>query len=369
MEHRCRTQSTCGIHRADRALMPQSVARLQRAAFLPPVGLRNPHVQSTLLSLSAWRLPVLRQSRALRAVAEPVILDCGAGVRLGGFASLQPSAIAASAPWVMLLHGWLGDAQSSYVLSLGAVLYAQGYNVFRLNLRDHGDTEHLNSGLFHSCLLDEVVGAVRAVQQRYSIDDLSLAGFSLGGNFALRVAARAGMAGIKLRQVVAICPALNPHASDAALAAGPPLYRHYFLSKWKQVLKSKQRHFPDAYQFGTLLDTNSITELTDLLVQRHAGFSGVREYYDGYSLLGNTLRELRVPSRLLIAQDDPIVPAVDALHLPDNPHLHITSSDYGGHCGFIASWGGKRWVNQWALDSLNTVAPAITAPAGAIADS
>jgi uncharacterized protein len=337
--------------------MTYPVARLHRAVFLPPFGLRNPHVQSTLLSLPAWRLSVLQQSRTLRAMAEPVILDCGAGVRLGGFASRQPQAIAADAPWALLLHGWLGDAQSSYVLSLGAALFAQGYNVFRLNLRDHGGTEHLNTGVFHSCLLDEVVGAVRAVQQRYNIADLSLAGFSLGGNFALRVAARADRAGIGLRQAVAICPALNPLASDAALAAGSPIYRHYFLSKWKQVLRTKQQLFPALYDFGALLDSQSITELTDILVQRHAGFSGVREYYDGYSLLGNTLRELRVPSRLLIAQDDPIVPAVDLLHLPDNAHLHVTSSDYGGHCGFVASWGGRRWVNQWVSAGLRTSAP------------
>ncbi|MGC3981369.1 MAG: alpha/beta fold hydrolase [Steroidobacteraceae bacterium] len=326
--------------------------RLQQAAFVPPFGLRNPHVQSTLLSLSAWRWPVLRQSRALRAASQVVVLECGEGVRLSGFAALQPMN-ADQAPWVMVLHGWLGDADSSYVLSLGATLYAQGYNVFRLNLRDHGGTEHLNPGLFHSCLLDEAVGAVAAVQKLYAIEDLSLAGFSLGGNFALRIAAHAGQTGLKLRRVVAICPALNPHASDAALAAGSPVYRNYFLSKWKQVLRIKQRHFPEHYDFGALLDTHSITELTDRLVQRHAGFSGVREYYDGYSLLGSALQNLQVPSDVLIAQDDPIVPALDVQHLPDNPYLRITSSEFGGHCGFIASWSGERWVNQWALEQLS----------------
>jgi uncharacterized protein len=325
-------------------------ATLHSANFVPPPGLRNPHLQSTLLTLSAWRLPVLQQSRALRAAAEPVLLDCGAGVRLSGFCTQR----SIDAPWVILLHGWLGDADSSYVLSLGASLYAQGYNVFRLNLRDHGGSEQLNPGLFHSCLIDEVIGAVRAVQQRYCITDLSLAGFSLGGNFALRVAARADQAALQLRRVVAICPALNPHSSDAALAAGSPVYRHYFLSKWKQVLKAKQRYFPEHYEFTPLLRTQSITELTDRLVQDHAGFAGVRDYYDGYSLLGDTLRELRVPSWILIAQDDPIVPACDALLLPDNPHLHITSSVYGGHCGFIASWSGRRWVNQWASECLSS---------------
>ncbi len=319
------------------------------AAFDPPLGLRNAHVQSTLLSLSAWRIPVLRQARILRAVAEPVVLDCGEGVRLSGLCSLQP---VTGGPWVVLLHGWLGDAESSYVLSLGASLYAQGYNIFRLNLRDHGGSEQLNPGLFHSCLLDEVVGAVRAIQQRYSSADLSLAGFSLGGNFALRVAARAADAGIHLRQVVAICPALNPHSSDAALAAGPAFYRNYFLTKWKHVLKIKQGHFPERYDFAALLGSHSITELTDILVQRHAGFAGVRDYYDGYSLLGDTLRHLQVPSHVLLAQDDPIVPARDALHLPANPHLNVTVSRFGGHCGFIASWSGERWVNRWVASRL-----------------
>ncbi|MGE0114604.1 MAG: YheT family hydrolase [Steroidobacteraceae bacterium] len=331
--------------------MTTATLPLKHAVFVPPFGLRNAHVQSTLLSLSAWRLPVWRQSQALRAAAEPVLLECGEGVRLSGWCSSQP-ARSEQTPWIILLHGWLGDADSSYVLSLGATLYAQGYNVFRLNLRDHGGSEALNTGLFHSCLLDEVVGAVRAIQQRHAIADLSLAGFSLGGNFALRVAARAAASAIQLRRVVAICPALNPHASDAALAAGPPVYRHYFLSKWKQSLRLKQHHFPGHYDFGPLLRSRSITELTDILVRRHAGFSGVRAYYDGYSLLGHTLRDLNVPSHVLIAQDDPIVPAVDVRYLPANPNLHITSSEFGGHCGFIAGWNGTRWVNQWAADCL-----------------
>lgn len=321
------------------------------ATFVPPFGLRNAHLQSTLLSLAAWRLPVLRQSRALRGVAEAIVVDCGDGVRLSALCSRQPAAYSAKR-WIILLHGWLGDANSSYVLSLGATLYAQGYNVLRLNLRDHGGSEHLNPGLFHSCLLDEVVGAVHALQQRYAIEDLSLAGFSLGGNFALRVAARAAAANIRLRRVVAICPALNPHASDAALAAGPPVYRRYFMNKWKQTLKLKQQLFPDQYDFDSLLNSSSITELTDVLVQRYAGFSGVRAYYDGYSLLGAALCDLRVPSHILIAQDDPIVPAIDAQHLPALPCLHVTSSKFGGHCGFIASWRGDRWVNRWAAERL-----------------
>ena len=57
----------------------------------------------------------------------------------------------------MIIPGWLGSAQSSYVLSAAQYLWQQGFNVVRVNLRDHGNTAHLNSGLFHSALSHEVI--------------------------------------------------------------------------------------------------------------------------------------------------------------------------------------------------------------------
>jgi len=106
---------------------------------------------------------------------------------------------------VVLLHGWEGSADSLYLLSLAQLLFEQRFEVVRLNLRDHGDTHHLNRELFHSCRLPEVVGAVRALQQRFAPRPLQLVGFSLGGNFMLRVAAQAREAGLDLERVIAAC--------------------------------------------------------------------------------------------------------------------------------------------------------------------
>lgn len=314
-------------------------------SFDPPLGLRNAHLQSILPTLWPWRLPVLWRSRRLRRETQIKLFGSADGVRLQARCTVQ----SVGQPWVIILHGWLGHAESNYVLSLATTLFDAGYNICRLNLRDHGNTEHLNQGLFHSCLLDEVVDVVRNIQQHYAIEDLSLAGFSLGANFVLRVATRADIARIQIRKVVAICPALNPHASDAALASGLPMYRQYFLKKWKQVLKRKERLFPGQYNFAEMLSTNSITELTDVLVRSHAGFNGVSEYYDGYSLLGKTLEKLAVPSYLLLAKDDPIVPIADVDLLANNQNLHLTLTEYGGHCGFMSSFTGKRWADEWAL--------------------
>jgi len=323
----------------------------QDTSFKPPFWLRNAHVQSTLPSTQWWRRDVLRRAQALLQCAEPVMLECGDDVRLTGWCSQQASQ-SDKQPWIVLLHGWLGSADSTYVLSLGALLYARGYNLFRLNLRDHGGSHALNTGIFHSCLLDEVVNAVRAVQVRYDAKPLSIAGFSLGGNFSLRVAAQAPQVGLELQRVVAISPALNPHATDAALAIGLPMYRQYFLANWKQALRLKQQSFPQHYDFASLLHSRSVTELTSKLVMSHSQFRDITEYYNGYALLGTRLQSLRTHAHIVAALDDPIVPAVDLQHLPKTEYLHITTTKHGGHCGFFERLRGERWIDRKVLELL-----------------
>jgi pimeloyl-ACP methyl ester carboxylesterase len=119
---------------------------------------------------------------------------------------------------VVLLHGWEGSARSNYILDTGGELLSRGFDVFRLNFRDHGDTHHLNPELFSSNRIEEVVEAVALVQQQYAPRRLAVAGFSLGGNFALRVALRAPAAGIRLDQ--SCCRAGRDRARAVVL---PPL--------------------------------------------------------------------------------------------------------------------------------------------------
>ena len=158
----------------------------------PAPWLRNRHLQSMLASTSWRRMPVLTRARPMMAAARELLLECGEGVRLQCFLSVPaaPAAPRRGAP-VLLLHGWEGSADSLYVLSLAQLLYAQGFSVARLNLRDHGETHHLNRELFHSCRLPEVVGRWAPCSAITGWPPLQLVGFSLGGNFMLRVAAQA----------------------------------------------------------------------------------------------------------------------------------------------------------------------------------
>jgi predicted alpha/beta-fold hydrolase len=160
---------------------PGITAKIRGTDFRPPRSRRNPHVQSVLASSGLRRWLGGRRRAAIERAATEHLLDCGEGVRLQGFHNRQQVREEARG-LIVLLHGWEGSARSAYLLNTGARMLEEGFDVFRLNFRDHGDTHHLNPELFHSGRLDEVVGAVHAIQQQFAPVALALAGFSLGGN-------------------------------------------------------------------------------------------------------------------------------------------------------------------------------------------
>ena len=318
--------------------------------FHPRRWLRGAHLQSILPSLPPRRYWTHWRARALRGAAQPWLLDCGGDARLQAWYSASKSVPAGSmARTAVLLHGWEGNADSCYLLSLGSLLHAQGYSVLRLNLRDHGGTQLLNRGLFHSCRLDDITGALRAVAARCGAAPLYLAGFSLGGNFLLRACAEPALPA-SVAGVVAISPVLEPEHTLRALESGWPVYHRYFVQRWSRSLRLKQRYWPDTYNFRELLRTGNLRTMTDVLVRECTDFADSACYLDGYAITGARLQTLSVPARLIAADDDPIIPAADLARLASTPWLRVTRTMHGGHCGFLPRLLAPAFSDQFVLD-------------------
>jgi predicted alpha/beta-fold hydrolase len=315
--------------------------------FRPPAWIANSHLQSILPSLPFRRPTVMRRAAAVIAASTPLVLDCGDGVRLLGLHSAPP-AQGGDAPrrLAVLLHGWEGSADSLYVLSVAQLLFGRGFDVVRLNLRDHGGTHALNRELFHSCRLPEVVGAVARLQALFPRHRLSLAGFSLGGNFCLRVGARAREARLRIARIVAVCPVLEPATTLEALERGPAIYHRYFIHKWSRSLRLKQAAWPGEYDFGELIGDGSLRRMTDRMVRKYTDYPDLATYLSGYAITGAVLEALEAPTQLVISADDPIILAHDLDRLARPASLEITVTPRGGHCGFMDALGGPSWIDR-----------------------
>lgn len=323
------------------------------ADFSPRGVWRNGHVQSTVASLKVRRGLTRRRAAALLENSAEVIIDCGKDVRLLALHAAQPDR---NAPVAILIHGWEGSADSLYLVSAAGRLFDAGFDVWRLQLRDHGKSHHLNRDLFHSCRLDEVVAAVGEIQARSGTRPLCLGGFSLGGNFSLRVAARADAADIDLAQVVAICPVLHPPATLDALEQGLWLYHAYFMRKWRRSLRIKHRLFPQHFDIDTMLAKHSMRELTSYLATEYGGFPDVDTYLQGYSIVGDRLSSIRCPATLLMAKDDPVIPIHHVEQLDPHPQVKIVITEHGGHCGYLDNFVGRSWADQLILSRFSAAA-------------
>ncbi|MFP7723529.1 YheT family hydrolase [Lysobacter sp. A3-1-A15] len=329
---------------------------LTAADYQPPRWLRNAHVQSVLGSS-----PLRRRQGELRLAATGArttvhLVDAGDGVRLQGLHSTVPGREPRGL--ALLLHGWEGSVDSSYMCLTAAELLKRGFEVFRLNFRDHGDTHHLNEALFHSNRIDEVVRAACAVADRFGRRPLVVAGYSLGGNFALRLALRARAAGLPLAHVAAVCPVLDPSRTMEAMEQGVPLYLWYFERKWRRSLARKRQLFPRHHDFDDRTLGLRMRALTQWMVERHTDFGSLDRYFDGYSIAGDRLSALDVPASILMAADDPVIPVegFHALSLPASTRLEI--APWGGHCGFLLSARLDGFAERWVAERLVAVAAA-----------
>jgi predicted alpha/beta-fold hydrolase len=297
---------------------------------------------------------VERRAIPMLAASEELLLECGDGVTLQAFhASPAKRGREPGKRLAVLLHGWEGSADSTYVLSMAQTLFAHGLEVVRLNLRDHGATHHLNRELFHSCRLPEVVGAVRALAQRFEGMPMVLGGFSLGGNFMLRVAAHREARDLSIERVLAVSPVLDPAETMTTLERGSPLYHSYFVRKWSRSLARKQMAWPEHYDFDELLRVRSLREMTRQLVLQYTEFPTMEDYLAGYAITGDRLTTLAAPANVLTSLDDPIIDPRDLARLARTPHLEIVTTARGGHCGFLENLGASNWIDAQVVKLLS----------------
>jgi predicted alpha/beta-fold hydrolase len=57
---------------------------------------------------------------------------------------------------------------------------------------------------------------------------------------------------------------------------------------------------------------------------------------------------------LLMAADDPVIPAKDIDALARPPALEIDLSCHGGHCGFVDGYRLESWVDREIVEDLDS---------------
>jgi len=321
------------------AISSSDVAARDIAGFAPPFWLRPSLVQTALASFKFRK----RGKTPMLDIAQDRIMDCEDGVRLKGSYSPHPE----NKALVIFLHGWEGSQDSTYVVACGRHMYHQGASVFRLNYRDHGDSHDLNEGLFYSTLFNEVFDAVKQAAELADGAPVYIVGFSLGGNFSLRIARSLRDLTIKnLQHIFAISPVVDPWGA-APLVDKTWLYRRYFLKKWTASLKKKQALYPHLYDFDYIMSERKVLSMTSKLIPKYSDYPDMESYFNAYRVDPHDLEHCPVPISLVTARDDGIIPVDDIMSLTLNENARRIIHDHGGHNGFFQSLTGPTWYDDY----------------------
>jgi len=252
---------------------------------------------------------------------------------------------------IVLLHGLEGSAEAGYFASFAQEALVRGYGVHRLNMRTCGGTEDLCETMYHSGLTGDTKFILEQLKQ-----PIFLVGFSLGGNVALKLAGELGQNDL----LAGVCAVSTPIDLAACVhAIDKPsniLYSRRFLKRLRERVRRMNMRVPQAYSLLGLDDVRTIWEFDDRFTAPLFGFGTAANYYATQSAT-NYLDAIRVPTLVISAKDDPLVPFEIYRHraFQNNPALTLLATNHGGHLGFLARRKPRFWLDGVALDWIDSV--------------
>jgi predicted alpha/beta-fold hydrolase len=251
---------------------------------------------------------------------------------------------------LILLHGLEGSADAGYIASFAQEALTRGFKVCRLNMRTCGGTEELCESMYHSGLTDDMLFIVLELRRQSSVPVLPI-GFSLGGNVVLKLAGELGETDL-LAGAVAISAPIDLAAAVRAIdKRSNILYARRFITRLQDRVKRKSRITPELYSTDGLKDVKTIWQFDDRFTAPLFGFGTAARYYATQSAL-NFVSEIRVPTLVVAAQDDPLVPfEVYRRLFSERPAaLELVAPEHGGHLGFLSRVKPRFWVDNFVLD-------------------
>lgn len=313
--------------------------------FRPHALLRGGHAQtiSGLFFPGDVRLP--------RVEVHPVALPDGDAVVLH---DEVPAGWKVGGPTAVLVHGLTGCAGSSYMVRTARKLCERGVRCFRMDMRSTGAAWGLSRKPYHAGCSTDILAALHFVNRLCGDGPAHVVGFSLGGNIILKLL---GECPESIPSNVARAVAVNPSVDLDVCSKGLErpinrIYSQHFLRAMCRHLAAA-RDLVERHRIVALSRTvRVLREFDDLYTAPVHGYGCADEYYSACSA-GQFVPAIRVPTLILAAQDDPLIPAELFHRLSRSPATAVHLAPSGGHLGFIGRSGvdaDRRWMDWRIVD-------------------
>jgi predicted alpha/beta-fold hydrolase len=322
-------------------------AAFARKPFRPHRLFTSGHAQTIVSYLWPRR-------RSLKVEDEQRLFQVDSDVRLLAHCRWQKNPT--KHPTIVLWHGMEGSTSSLYMLAIAKKVFATGFNVVRVNMRNCGGTEHLSPTLYHGGLSGDLRAVVEELISVDGLRRLCLIGYSLGGNLVLKLAGEYGNnPPPEVLGICAVSPSIDLASSaDAICRRSNWIYHQDFLRRMRNRIYLKKRFFPELYDVSNLKSIRTIRAFDDRFTARAAGFNGADDYYYKSSSI-RSIAQIRIPALIIHAEDDPFIPFAPLQNrdISENTFILLIATKRGGHVAFVGAGldGEDRfWAENRAVD-------------------
>jgi hypothetical protein len=222
-----------------------------------------------------------------------------------------------------------------------------------MDMRGCGAGIRLARGVFHADRSRDLLAVSHWVSERYPHAAMMLVGFSLGANLTLKLL---GKFALQL-----------PAGIDAAIAVQPPIdlayccqhlsdglgwvYDVYFARQLWRDFCQRRSWIEGAARVHTPRNPGTLLKFDEQVTAPLAGFPTAAMYYATASAK-DVLAAIRIPTLVVAAADDPIVPP--AIFREDASWSQSTQMFMvpgGGHLGFVARGRNRHAAPEYWLDA------------------
>ena len=259
------------------------------------------------------------------------------------------------APVIVIVHGLEGSSDANYVRGIAEKAFHRGFHVVRMNQRNCGGTEAMTPTLYNSGMSADYRAVLEELSNGDGFEQIFFAGYSMGGNLVTKMAGEFGAAVPKaLRGVCSVCPALDLAAcADALDLAENYLYQRRFVKGLMSRYARKHKMLPERYPMKGLGPVRTVRQFDGVITAPQFGYRDAQDYYDHVGAK-RVAAQIRVPTLMITAQDDPFVPYASflAAKISENSAIQFVAPRHGGHCGFISKYSGSErfWAEQRIVD-------------------
>lgn len=249
----------------------------------------------------------------------------------------------------ILIHGLCGSHLSPCVARAADKLNRRGVRTIRVDLRGFGDSTLISKSHSHGGNYQDAISVIDFVHRLSPLSKLSLVGFSLGGNIVLKTL---GVWGEhpheQVDSAIAIAPPVDLiHCAWNLRQHGNRLYESYFIRRLHEQLSARRRRVKGLVDNEMSPLPTRLIHWDDQFTAPCWGYRGALEYYEDASS-ATQLTRVNVPTIILAAQDDPVVPFEMYLDCEMSKSIALISTKKGGHLGFYSR--GDRDPDRFWLD-------------------